>query len=600
MNDIEDILPKDLSILYALRDASPSIKSRRDFLEKLSQITRKNKFIISVDALLPIYQKYRANKMIQQIPAIENYAIKLSVRSNSGVVVITIVLKPFEKSCTYDCFYCADERIATGSHVDVPRSYHSSEPAVRRAIENNYDIAEQFWARSQNLESLGHPIDKIEIILLGGTFSVYERKYQQHVFEQIFWAANTWKQTERRPFRSLQEEQQENEKAEHRIIGIVVETRPDCITKQELTRYREWGVTRVQIGVQHTDNEILDYVNRRHHVEDSIRAIRLLKDFGFKVDIHIMPDLPSSTPEKDKEMFRKVLTGDDFCADYMKIYPCLDVKYAKIRDWKERGDWKPYAERNNGEDLMDVLVYAKALIPRYMRINRLQRDFIPETEAEPGFISNTIKTNLRQILLNRLKAQGKRCMCIRCREIRDDEVIPENAELRVMKYRASGADEYFLEYIIPETDTMIGFIRLRLPDKDSSQNHWIPELRSAALIRELHVYGRVHKVHDENRVQTQHLGFGKRLIYEAEKIAKKHGYSKVAVISGVGVRDYYRKWEYKLEGTYMTKDISSSSFDKQEILNILSQMPFLVLIIGLLLFMRTLIFEIHKFHDDLF
>jgi len=548
--DIE-ILPKDLDFLVALQKATAQDTSREQFLKSLFRVCRSRKEFYSIEQVIHIYKKYQL-----KIPAIDKYGVKLSVRSHSGVVVITIVLKPFDRSCTFDCYYCADERISNGAVVDVPRSYHSSEPAVRRAIFNQYDIARQFWDRADSLRKMGHPIDKIEIILLGGTFSVYERSYQEHVFQQIFYAANTLKEGERDSF-TLEEEQLINETANARIIGIVVETRPVCISRQELMRYRRWGITRVQIGVQHTDDKILEYVNRRHGVRESITAIRLLKDFGFKVDIHVMPDLPGANPEADKEMFRRVLTEEEFVVDYMKIYPCLDVKFAKIRDWKEDGRWQPYAEKNQGEDLIQVLLYAKSLIPRYLRINRVQRDFIPETGTEPGYVSNTIQPNLRQILLSRMT---KPCLCIRCREIKDREVNPEDAKLKITKYRSSGGWDYFIEFIIPEKDTLIGFIRLRLPPKDDSVKHILPELRGSALIRELHVFGRTHRVDTKNQIQTQHLGFGSRLINEAERIAKQNGYSRIAVISGVGVREYYRKKGYSLEGTYMVKTFREDDY----------------------------------------
>lgn len=566
IQDIEDCLPKELGLIQDIIHNAP-YPSKREFHIKTAQLCRQHRLILPKDKILESYWKFRSQGIIPECPDIERYSIKLSVRSHSGIVVVTIVLKPFDKSCTFDCDYCADERISNGADFDVPRSYHSSEPAVRRAFEFQYDIMKQLWGRLEMLRVMGHPLDKVEIILLGGTFSVYERKYQEQVFLDLFYGANMWdsfiqsqdKQSillERKPL-SLEEEQTINQNASVRLIGIVVETRPDCITNQELMRYRNYGVTRVQIGVQHTDDDILAGVNRRHGVRESIQAIRLLKNWGFKVDIHIMPDLPGTTPEKDIEMFQKVLESSDFCADYMKIYPCLDVKFSRIREWKETGKWKPYAEENKGETIIQVLTYAKERIPRYLRINRLQRDFLPEKdENSPGYRSDTITPNFRQILLNRLKAKGKRCICIRCREVKDDEnVNMDEMVIREMRYDASGGEEWFIEWVHPVTDTLGGFIRLRLPNREESKKHRLHTLRECALIRELHVYGRAHKVHQTNQSQAQHRGFGRKLVLRAEQIAQEHGWGKIAIISGVGVREYYQDLGYTLESTYMVKNL---------------------------------------------
>ena len=579
--DIENCVPTDLLTLQEIISHAP-YKSKTEFLKKISATGRKFKCQLSKETLLRAYWKYYNNKLVPKCLDIEQHAVKLSVRSYSGVVVITVVLKPFIKSCTYDCFYCADERIVNGAQQDVPRSYHSSEPAVKRAIKMNYGIASQFRERARMLKEMGHKIDKVEVIFLGGTFSVYERIYQKEVFRETFWAANTLHEETPRDIKSLELEQLINETANVRIIGMVVETRPDCITNQELTRYRQWGVTRVQIGVQHTDNNILAKVNRRHSVEDSIKAIQLLKDWGFKVDIHIMPDLPGATPESDIKMFRRVLLGDEFCADYMKIYPCLDVTFSKIRKWKETGEWTPYAEEERGEKLIQVLMQAKSWIPPYLRINRLQRDFVDEDDNTPGFRSDTIKTNLRQILLDRMAAKGKRCRCIRCREVKDQALDPCNGQIRVTDYPASNGHEYFIEWVDIEKDVLFGFIRLRLPNREKSQKHWCHELRNAALIRELHVYGRMTPV-AHSKQGSQHIGIGKKLIQKAESIAFTQSWDKIAIIAGVGVREYYKKLAYELDGTYMVKSLHLCNNKKYQDKN--KFIPFIILMIPFIFYL---------------
>ena len=531
-----------------------------DFNKTLRKIIRGQKKMPGKAILSTCYQELKKAGKIETNLNLERYLIHKKTRSQSGVVVVTLVMKPDKFSCPFNCHMCPDERIANGATVDMPRSYLSTEPAEMRAMEVDFDTVLQFRSRLMTLEKNGHKPDKIEIIVLGGTFSTYPRSYQEEFTRNIYYAANTYFDYDvydnlRKPYDILRE-QELNETATCHIVGLTLETRPDQINKAEINRLRHYGCTRVQLGIQHTNNEILDIINRRHHVEHSIKAIQMLKEHGFKVDIHIMPDLPGSSPDLDKVMMMNIFKTPYFQPDYLKIYPCLDVQYTEIRKWKEDGRWKPYAEQNNGRDLIDVVVYAKRLMPRWMRVNRVQRDFpmASEKNNNVGYVSNTIPTNFRQLVLKELSNYGQTCQCINCREIKDNPSDPTRAKLLVEEYEASEGREYFISYNTEDMKYLYGFIRLRFNNNKMNG----PLEDDVALIRELHVYGGVEKVNEKELNRTvQHMGFGKRLLKEAERIAWDNGYNKMAIISAIGTRNYYRKFGYELEDTYMVKNLTN-------------------------------------------
>lgn len=511
-----------------------------------------------------LHKKYVTLRDADEVPrdvAFEATYKKIPARSWSGVLVITIVLRPDKFSCTYDCAYCPDETVRNGARVDMPRSYLSSEPAVMRAAEVEFDIVAQFNSRLDTLRDNGHTIDKLEVIILGGTYSIYPQQYQIESMRDIFYAANTYfdSRSERRERSSLHEEQCLNDAVGRmKIIGVSVETRPDMITHRELIRFRHLGITRVQIGVQHTDDAVLRYVNRKHDCEASVRAIKLLKDGAFKVDIHIMPDLPGSNVESDRTMLQKVFLSQDFQADYVKIYPCLDITHTRIRKWKEEGIWNSYAEEDS-EKLIDLLVYAKRqLIPEHVRINRIQRDFPQESLSNDflGFKSKTHKTNLRQLLDQKMKRIGISCRCIRCREIKNDRFSTRDLRLRVKLYTASDGIEYFISFVDRKSDKILAFLRLRLPSERRLPSILLPF--NTALVRELHVFGFINAVGQKSDGirSVQHLGLGKMLIRKAETISYASGFQNLSIISGIGVRSYYRKLGYGLSKTYMVKSVN--------------------------------------------
>jgi ELP3 family radical SAM enzyme/protein acetyltransferase len=389
----------------------------------------------------------------------------------------------------------------------------------------------------------------------------------------LYYAANTYFDGPNRTPGAIEEEQHINTTAKAHVVGLGVETRPDEINEAEIIRFRRYGVTRVELGVQHTNDALLKKVNRGHGLLESKKAIKLLKDYGFKVEIHIMTDLPGATPEMDKDCYRLVLKDDpDLIPDYMKDYPCLDVSFTIIKDWKKTGKWRPYSEEDAvASKLQDVLVFRQSITPKYVRVNRIQRDFKPATcqvkdiedmgvkitKHQLGYDSASIKSNLAQIVKDAAEAQGIYCQCIRCCEIRGEEFDPADIKYKIVKFMASGGVEYFISAEIdrPNRHLLLGFLRLRI--SHALHESIIGELRGpTAMIRELHVYGRVREVGRENNSGTaQHLGIGKRLLAEAEALAKQEAMTRVAVISGIGVRDYYRKQGYFLKGTYMIKEL---------------------------------------------
>jgi len=470
---------------------------------------------------------------------------KIKTKSNSGVAVISLLTKPFP--CPGRCTYCPTEE-------NMPKSYLSKEPAAARALSNDFDPRKQIFSRLQSLLVNGHLVEKVEMIIIGGTWSFYHPAYQEYVISECFRACNDF-DTERtvkaKPSaegfaltvrKSLAELQKENETAKCRIIGLSIETRPDYITPVEIKRLRDFGVTKVEIGVQHLDDAVLKLTKRDMKAAGIAKATERLRDAGFKIVYHMMPNLPGSDTEKDIAMFPKLFEeGSGYHPDMLKIYPCMVLEHSELFETWKAGGFRPYTD----EELMHVLREAKKVIPPYVRILRVIRD-IPASYIQAG----SKISNMRQWLMEDQKKFGWQCKCIRCREVREREVRFEDFELRRLEYRTMSGTEIFLSFEKKDGNVLASFTRLRLPDKDKEPI--LPILKDAALIRELHTYGRLAKVGQEGS-QSQHVGFGRRLLAEAEKIARDAGYKKLAVISGVGVREYYRKLGYVLEGTYMVK-----------------------------------------------
>lgn len=424
--------------------SGPEFRSEQEYDQRFRNIMKQFKGKpLSKPQIVRAYYRLLETNEIQRSASFERIATKKAVRSNSGVVVITLLTAPGSFSCPHDCHYCPDE-------PGQPRSYLSTEPAVARANQNEFDPVRQFYDRAGTLAKQGHTVDKVEIIVLGGTWSGYPRDYQQSFCRDIFYAANTFDEGKSRlgarqeaaasvrPRHSLLDEQMLNEKAVVKIIGLTLETRPDHISTDEVRRLRRLGCTRVQIGVQHTDDEVLRYINRGHNREAAVRATRLLKTCGFKVDLHLMPDLPSSDPEKDRAMFDDVLHGDELQADHWKVYPCEVTPFSKIETWHQQGRYIPYTERDP-KLLTELLADVKAAVHPWIRLNRVIRD-IPEV----SIVAGNSNTNLRQAIFSELQSRGQSCRCIRCREVRDWPETADGLQLRVREYRSSGGTEYFI------------------------------------------------------------------------------------------------------------------------------------------------------------
>ncbi|KAK1443898.1 histone acetyltransferase-related protein [Babesia gibsoni] len=472
-------------------------------------------------------------------------------RSNSGVVVITVLTAPGNFSCPNDCHYCPNE-------PGQPRSYLSTEPAVLRANQNSFDPVKQFYDRAMTLYRNGHVIDKIEILVLGGTWSGYPRKYQEDFCRDLYYAANIFPgpiETARPP-KSIEEEQDLNEKGECRIIGLTLETRPDRITPREIKNLRKFGCTRVQLGIQHVNDEVLEYVNRGHTVADTMKALYLLKENCYKVDIHIMPDLPSSNPDMDLEMFAKILSDEGLQADQWKIYPCEVAPFSKIEEWHREGKYVPYFDTDPSL-MTNLLMRVKRSVHPWIRINRLVRD-IPN----PSIIAGTNVTNMRQLLMTYMMKRSIACHCIRCREVKAGNVSLE-AKLMVRQYETTGGTEFFLSYETQDESKIFGFLRLRLSNsrKFDPKKSLYRCLVNCAFIRELHVYGVVvaHGKSVNEKTPWQHRGIGASLLLASEIIAAAKGFSKMAVIAGIGTREYYAKHGYEIEDTFMTKYLSPKS-----------------------------------------
>jgi ELP3 family radical SAM enzyme/protein acetyltransferase len=535
-----------------------------DVAKELKAIQKETRRVASKSLILAGYRSAVEKRLIQRHRYLEDYLISKAPRSQSGVLVVTVFTSPYPEvngvrqafSCQWNCYYCPNE-------PNQPRSYLLNEPGVRRANRLEFDATKQFVDRVDALVNIGHPADKVELLVLGGTWESYPEEYRKTFIRDLYFAANTYRQFANRDRWSLSREQEANESAACKIIGLTLETRPDTINFEMIRKLRELGCTRVQIGVQHTNDAILRYVNREAERSDTVRAIRILKDSCFKVDIHLMPDLPGSTAQLDKAMFDDVLFSEELQADQWKIYPCQTTPFTVIKRWYEEGKYASYGL----ETLIDVIKYAKRRVHPWIRLNRVIRDIPVEYVLEGVEVAN-----LRQLLQQQLKAEGTPCRCIRCREAKGDEDVSK-AVLKRRQFRSSRCLEVFLSYETPSESTIFGFLRLRFPGTENSTP--FHELAGCALIRELHVYGNLAvAVVDKNQAvnaplsrskgsdTVQHSGIGTRLLAAAEIEARDRGYSKIAVISGVGVRHFYRSRGYELEGDagFMVKQLDRDPF----------------------------------------
>ena len=491
---------------------------------------------------------------------------KKPTRTMSGVAIVAVMCHPHK--CPHGrCFYCPESEIA-------PPSYTGEEPAALRGRMYEFHPYVQCFNRLKQLKKIGHPIDKVELIIMGGTFPSRDLSYQEWFVSQCLKAMCDFgliienkpnnfdfnlDYDEIRLFEKgilktyppndyvlIEDVQKINEKSKVRCVGMTFETRPDYCKKEHINRMLDFGVTRVELGVQTLSDELYIKIKRGHEISDVIEANQLLRDSAIKVAMHMMPGLFSNQKE-DLKMFKKLFTDENFKPDMLKIYPCLVTKGSELYKLWKSGEYEPYSD----EEAVELITNVKKILPKWVRTMRIQRD-IPSTLIEAG----VKKSNLGELVYNNLEKENINCQCIRCREIgrkkTSQEYSLDDFELYNESYTSCNGQEHFLSIEDINEESIAGFLRLRFPSK----NHFRNEITDdTALVRELHVYGNMIKIGGKNPKIGQHTGFGEKLLQEAENIAMDNGKNDVAIISGIGSRNYYRKFGYEKVGPYMMKKL---------------------------------------------
>ena len=493
---------------------------------------------ISKSTLIKVYRARVADGTISEDAELLAKLRMKPTRTLSGVTTVTVLTKPFP--CPGECIFCPNDS-------RMPKSYLPDEPGAARAYQNEFDPFRQVQSRIQAYEAVGHPTDKIELLILGGSWTSYTPEYREQFIRRCFDAMNG--DDESGGSDSLEEAQRRNESADHRNVGLVVETRPDELNPAALKELRRLGVTKIQLGVQSLDDDILKRNRRGHTVRDALNAVALCRAAGFKIVLHWMPNLLGATPESDREDFARLWSADQgglgFCPDEIKIYPTQLVENADLyREWVE-GRYRPY----DTETLIELVAAIKPTIPPYCRVNRVIRD-IPSHHVVAG---NT-RTSLRMDIQKRVRENGQRCGCIRCREVKGEAVALDRLTLGDRVYDAVQAEEHFLHFATPD-DKLAGYLRLSIP-KPGRPDPEIDDLAGASIIREIHIYGQSLAVGEESDGAAQHIGLGRLLIEKAVEITREKGLNKIAVIAAVGTRGYYRKRGFVQGQYYMIRNFS--------------------------------------------
>jgi len=513
------------SLLYqslSRKDLLDWEKTKRGWAKTMGRMVKSSE-------ILTAYRQLVREKKVKPSLKLENSLKIRKVRTLSGVAPFAIMMKPYP--CPGQCIYCPLEN-------GMPKSYLSDEPAAARAKKLNFDPKKQFIVRMAQLKKIGHQPEKLQIIVIGGTFSAYPLAYKKSFLKAIYYTANL------KTSKTIEQAQKLNQKVKQRIVGLSIETRPELITDREIKLLRKYGVTKVQMGVQTLDKAILKKIKRGHTINHLVKTTQKLKDAGFKINYHIMPNLPGSTPEKDLKTGKDIFADPRFRPDTLKIYPCVVIPNSELYQLWKQGQYQPYDDRA----LIGLLVRIKKIVPPYCRIDRLIRD-IPRQWTAAG----TKLTNLRQIVKRKMEEQGRTCQCIRCREVRDLSILNKKVSLKIRRYRASGGEELFLSF--EDKNYLYGLLRLRLPSKDNQVKPLFPALKNAAIIRELQVFGEQVPISKKVKNASQHQSLGKKLVKKAEELSQKAGYHQLAIISGAGVRGYYQRLGYKLVNTYMLKSL---------------------------------------------
>lgn len=539
--EVEDLCKEIILAVYDFIDmADDALLDLKQFEKVRNEVTKK----YGIDPprnieLLAAYNKMVKEGIIDENETVFRRLVKRKVRSLSGIANITVLMKEF--TCPGKCIFCPTQ-------PGMPKSYFSTQPAMLRAVRNNFNCYNQMKTRLNGLKTQGHDTSKIDVRTAGGTWSSYPEDYQEFFVKSIYFALNEGpgefldEETAAQKIEeaSLEDLIKENETAECRCVGLWVETRPDWITKNELLRLRRYGVTGIELGIQTTDDKVNEFCVRGHGLKESIKSTQMCRDVGLKICHHIMPNLPTSTLESDLQTVRDLFQKGILNPDYIKVYPCILTPYTELQKMVEEDPsiFKPYTD----EELMEILTEIISHVPEYCRIIRILRDFPSDL-----VLKGTKKSNIRQVL----ERKGVTSRDIRAREIKNEPI--KDAVIKDTEYRCNKGTEHFIAVEEPNLDKLIGLVRLRLPDESVD---YIEELKGAALIRELHVYGQQKGLKNSKvKSKSQHKGFGKQLMAEAERIAKKAGFNKIAVISAIGTREYYKKLGYELEGTYMTKSL---------------------------------------------
>ena len=506
--------------------------------------------LIAKHILVAAYHELVADGTWAEDPTFLSRIRMKPVRTLSGVTTVTVLTK--SAPCPGRCIFCPTEN-------QMPKSYLADEPGAARAFQNRFDPFDQVNSRIREYEAVGHPNDKIELLILGGSWSCYPRSYQEWFVRRCFHAMNADSlppgaepsdiAEPDHPERSsidlteLQRVHTINESANHRNVGLVIETRPDTITRDELVWLRRLGVTKVQMGAQSLDDRILALNQRGHTSADTLRAMTLLRAAGFKIVLHWMPNLLGATPESDRADFARLWT-DGFAPDELKIYPTQLLESAELYQYWQRGEYTPYTTAQ----LIDLIADIKPLIPEYCRVNRIIRD-IPSFHVVEG----NRRTSLRQDVHREMQQRGTACRCIRCREVRGQTVEVGSLTFDDLIYTPSMSEEHFLSYNTPQ-DQLAGYLRLSFP-RPGSPALDIPELENAGIIREVHIFGQSLPVGGDSEGAAQHSGLGTRLLEEAARIARDKGFRRLAVIAAIGTRPYYQKRGFTQHELYMVQDL---------------------------------------------
>ena len=556
------ILDELLKIGLEATKKNPTKFSKNDFAKLKNEVYKKYKIAKPFQSieLIERYEELKADWTLEENLFFQKILRKRWIRSLSWVTVISLLTKFFW--CPWKCIYCPTFKW-------LPKSYIPNEPAVQRAIMNNFDPIMQIHNRLRALEVTWHKIEKNDIRIIGGTWSVYPKEYQEMFIKAIYDAFNTYDDMkvylEKTNFEndkfatfklkqwykaklanSLEEAKKINETSRLRVIWIAIETRPDWVNPEEIKRLRKYWVTRVEIWYQTTIDEINKLNKRWHWNKESIKATKLLKDAGFKVVVHMMPNLLWSTPELDKKALKEVFDNPDFRPDELKIYPMMVTDKSELTEVWKKWWFKAYDD----ETLINLTAELQMMIPEYVRLNRTYRDIPADQILEWSIIAN-----LRQIVEKKIAEKGVKLLDIRHREIREWKNDPKKAIIHKYNYEASDWKEIFLTFEDPEDRTIFSLLRLRLTKENKEILSVLPELEWCALIREIHTFWDQLSINEKGSTFGQHIWFWKKLIAESEKITKENWYSKIAVIAGVWVRWYYEKRWYSLIWEYMIKEI---------------------------------------------